>query len=92
MNMATCPRHRANMCWPGYATTILSNTKPKVDRRVAGCRYRTKWVQLSTNSVHRISQTATHASLTEDQDESKVSGQAILDAVAAVRTGTPLTR
>jgi pimeloyl-ACP methyl ester carboxylesterase len=49
-------------------------------------------VKLSTNSVHRVIQTATHISLIEDQNDSKVSSQAILDVVAAVRTGQPLTK
>jgi len=47
---------------------------------------------LSTNSVHRVIQNATHTSLTEDKNESGISSQAVLDVVDAVRSGTPLTR
>jgi pimeloyl-ACP methyl ester carboxylesterase len=47
---------------------------------------------LSTNSVHRVLQNATHTSLTEDKAESGISSQAILDVVDAVRSGTHLTR
>jgi hypothetical protein len=47
---------------------------------------------LSTNSVHRIMQNATHASLIEDKTNSRISSQAILDVVQAVRSGTPLTK
>jgi pimeloyl-ACP methyl ester carboxylesterase len=49
-------------------------------------------VELSTNSVHRVIQTATHAALIEDQNDSKVSSQAILDVVTAVRTSQTLTK
>jgi pimeloyl-ACP methyl ester carboxylesterase len=49
-------------------------------------------VKLSTNSVHRVEQNATHTSLTEDKAVAVgISGKAILDVVAAVRTGTALT-
>jgi hypothetical protein len=47
---------------------------------------------LSTNSVHRVIQNATHTSLTEDKTESGISSQAILDVVDSVRSGTHLTR
>lgn len=49
-------------------------------------------VDLSTNSVHRVMQNATHTSLTEDEGDSAISVQAILDVVAAVRSGTPLVK
>jgi pimeloyl-ACP methyl ester carboxylesterase len=50
-------------------------------------------VKLSTNSVHRVEQNATHTSLTEDQAIAVgISGKAILDLVAAVRSGVPLTQ
>lgn len=45
---------------------------------------------LSTNSVHRIIQDATHTSLIEDQNDATISIQAILDVVAAVRSDEPL--
>ena len=48
---------------------------------------------LSTNSVQRVAQNATHTSLTEDKAEAVgISGKAILDVVAAVRSGTPPTQ
>ena len=46
---------------------------------------------LSTNSVQRILADATHASLTEDEDEAQASIQAVLDVVGAVRCGGALT-
>jgi pimeloyl-ACP methyl ester carboxylesterase len=45
--------------------------------------------KLSTNSVHRVLDTATHTSLITGAD-AEVSAQAILDVVAATRRGTPL--
>lgn len=48
---------------------------------------------LSTNSVQRVAQNATHTSLTEDKAEAVgIWGKAILDVVAAVRSGTPPTQ
>jgi hypothetical protein len=45
---------------------------------------------LSTNSIHRVERCATHTSLIEDRSDSAISIQAILDVVAAVRSGVPL--
>jgi hypothetical protein len=45
---------------------------------------------LSTNSIHRVEQHATHTSLIEDRSDSAISVQAILDVVAAIRSGLPL--
>ena len=42
---------------------------------------------LSTNSVQRLLPDATHASLTEDETEAGFSVEAVLDVVAAVRSG-----
>lgn len=47
---------------------------------------------LSTNSVQRVMQNATHTSLTEDKAEAGISSQAILDVVGAVRSSTPLAK
>jgi pimeloyl-ACP methyl ester carboxylesterase len=49
-----------------------------------------KMVGLSTNSVQRVIQDASHASLIEDEGDSANAIQAILDVVAAVRSGEPL--
>jgi pimeloyl-ACP methyl ester carboxylesterase len=49
-----------------------------------------KMAGLSTNSVQRVIQEATHGSLIEDEDDSAISIQAILDVVEAVRSGEPL--
>jgi hypothetical protein len=49
-----------------------------------------KMVSLSTNSVQRVIRDASHTSLIEDQDDSAISVQAILDVVEAVRSGAPL--
>ena len=46
---------------------------------------------LSTNSVHRVIQDATHTTLIEDRGDSANSIQAILDVVSAVRSGEPLS-
>ena len=45
---------------------------------------------LSTNSLHRVIPDATHSSLIEDRGDSENSIQAILDVVAAVRSGALL--
>ena len=49
-----------------------------------------KMVALSTNSIHRVEHDATHTSLIADRSDSAISIQAILDVVAAVRSGAPL--
>ena len=49
-----------------------------------------KMASLSTNSTQRVIQDATHTSLIEDQGDSAISIQAILDVVDAVRSGEPL--
>ena len=46
---------------------------------------------LSTNAVHRTVTQATHATLLEDEDLSSQSSRAILQAVQAARSDTPLT-
>jgi pimeloyl-ACP methyl ester carboxylesterase len=46
-----------------------------------------KLARLSTNSVQRVIQDATHTSLIEDRADSANSIQAVLDVVAAVRSG-----
>jgi pimeloyl-ACP methyl ester carboxylesterase len=46
---------------------------------------------LSTNSVQRMLPDATHASLTEDETEAGFSVEAVLDVVAAVRSGGSLS-
>jgi len=44
----------------------------------------------STNSAHRVLQDMTHAALITSESGAAASSKAILDVVAAVRTGTPL--
>lgn len=44
-------------------------------------------VTLSTNSVHRIVARASHMSLVDTEADAAISAQAILDVIAAVRTG-----
>ena len=51
-----------------------------------------KMADLSTNSIQRVIQDATHTSLIEDRGDSAISIQAILDVVTAVRSGVPLSR
>ncbi len=45
---------------------------------------------LSTNSLHRVINGATHASLITEQEDAAVTAQGILDVVSSVRTSTPL--
>jgi pimeloyl-ACP methyl ester carboxylesterase len=45
---------------------------------------------LSTNSVHRVIDGATHASLTDEEQDAAATTQAILDVVLSVRTHQPL--
>jgi pimeloyl-ACP methyl ester carboxylesterase len=57
------------------------------------------WIQrhedlsrLSTNSVHRVIDGATHATVIADERDSAATTQAILDAVSSVRNARPLPR
>jgi pimeloyl-ACP methyl ester carboxylesterase len=45
---------------------------------------------LSTNSLHRIIDGATHASFTTDQEDAAATARGILDVISAVRTASPL--
>jgi hypothetical protein len=47
---------------------------------------------LSTNTVHRIVDRATHEALIADERDSAATTRAILDVIASVRTGVPLAR
>ena len=47
---------------------------------------------MSTDSVHRVVDGATHEELIADEKDSSATSQAILDVVAAVRNSTPLSR
>jgi pimeloyl-ACP methyl ester carboxylesterase len=47
---------------------------------------------MSTNSVHRVVDGASHEELIADEKDSAATSQAILDVVAAVRDATPLAR
>ncbi len=47
---------------------------------------------LSTNSVHRVIEDATHADLVADEDAAAATSQAILDVVASVRSGGRVVR
>jgi pimeloyl-ACP methyl ester carboxylesterase len=49
-----------------------------------------KMVRLSTNSSQRVIQDATHTSLIEDESDSAISVQAILDVVEVIRSGGSL--
>jgi pimeloyl-ACP methyl ester carboxylesterase len=62
------------------------------DAEVGWLPLQEKLARLSTNSVQRVMQDATHASLTEDKAGAAISIQAILDVVAAVRSGAPLPK
>lgn len=63
----------------------------------AGTGNRPGWVtsqealaSLSTNSVHRVIDGSTHASLILDQDDAAATARGILEVVSAVRTAAPL--
>ncbi|WP_159619776.1 alpha/beta fold hydrolase [Arthrobacter zhaoguopingii] len=45
---------------------------------------------LSTNSLHRVIDGATHASLVTDREDAAATARGILDVVSAVRTGSPM--
>jgi pimeloyl-ACP methyl ester carboxylesterase len=62
------------------------------DAQVGWLPLQDKLATLSTNSVHRVIQDATHTSLTEEEGDSAISIQAILDVVTAVRSGVPLAK
>jgi hypothetical protein len=47
---------------------------------------------LSTNSVHRVIDGATHASLVLDEEDAAATTQAILAVVSSVRSMAPLAR
>jgi hypothetical protein len=47
---------------------------------------------LSTNSVHRVIDGATHQTLIPDEEDSASTTQAILDVVSSVRSAGPLVR
>ena len=47
---------------------------------------------LSTNSLHRVADATTHASLLDDEADSAAASQAIRDVVVSVRTSRPLPR
>ncbi|RJT96931.1 alpha/beta hydrolase [Arthrobacter frigidicola] len=45
---------------------------------------------LSTNSLHRVVDGSTHASLVTDREDAAATARGILDVVSAVRTGSPM--
>jgi hypothetical protein len=47
---------------------------------------------LSTESVHRVIEGATHASMISDEEDAATTTQAILDVVSSVRNAAPLAR
>jgi hypothetical protein len=47
---------------------------------------------LSTNSVHRVIDGATHTSLIMDEEDAAATTHAILDVVSSVRSAGPLDR
>jgi len=51
-----------------------------------------KMAGLSTNSVHRVLPDTDHPGVIDDRMGAAQAGQAILDLVASVRSGTPLTK
>ena len=51
-----------------------------------------KMTGLSTNSAHRVLPDTDHPSLIHDRAGAAQASQAILDVVASVRSGTPLTK
>jgi pimeloyl-ACP methyl ester carboxylesterase len=69
-------------------TATDHGTPPDLEKLWQG--WQTGLAALSTNSVQRIVSGATHASLILDSTDAKASAEAILQVVAAVRTGQPL--
>jgi CubicO group peptidase (beta-lactamase class C family) len=69
-------------------TATEHGTPPELEQLWQG--WQTGFTALSTNSVQRIVPGATHTSLIFDPTDAKVSTEAILQVVAAARTGQPL--
>jgi hypothetical protein len=47
---------------------------------------------MSTNSAHRVIDSASHQELLADEKDSAATSQAVLDVVAAIRNATPLAQ
>jgi pimeloyl-ACP methyl ester carboxylesterase len=76
----------------GYGDTPLIVVTAGRDAQDGWLPLQDSMARLSTNSVHRILPDATHASLIEDQHDSRYASSAILDVVHAVRSGRPLDK
>jgi pimeloyl-ACP methyl ester carboxylesterase len=89
----------------GESTTAMAQAKALTDFAgkplavvTAGSGHDADWLSaqddlatLSTNTTHRVVPSATHASLLEAESDANASSRAILDVVASVRTGQPLS-
>jgi pimeloyl-ACP methyl ester carboxylesterase len=58
----------------------------------AGSAAQNDMARLSTNSVHRVIDGATHSSLIANEEDAAATTQAILDVVSSVRSAGPLVR
>jgi pimeloyl-ACP methyl ester carboxylesterase len=81
------------------AASLKSFTDKPLAVLTAGSGNRPGWAAsqealatLSTNSVHRVIDGATHTSLIDDPEDAAKTTQGILDVISAVRTGRPLTQ
>jgi hypothetical protein len=73
-----CTHHAA---WVNYAENRCSWLKLQDDLAT-----------LSSNSIHRVVEGATHTSLEYDRSDSQATSAAIVEVVAAVRNDRPLAR
>jgi hypothetical protein len=80
-----------------HAATLKTFTDKPLAVLTAGTGSRAGWdasqaalATLSTNSVHRVIDGATHGSLVTDQEDAAATARGILDVVSAVRTGSPM--
>ena len=69
-------------------TATVHDTAPELEQLWAG--WQDDMATLSTNRVHRVVVGASHTSLVLDEDDARLSAAAILEVVAAVRSGQPL--
>jgi pimeloyl-ACP methyl ester carboxylesterase len=58
----------------------------------AGFAAQDQMARLSTNSAHRVVDSASHQSLVAERDGAAATAQAIIDVVSSVQSGTPLAK
>ena len=84
---------------PPFLSTSTAHLAASRYSRLTGSGSDAAWVafqedlaSLSTNSVHRVIDGATHGDMVADEGAAAATSQAILDVVSSVRRGEPLVR